>query len=92
MKWFSALFVRMKKRRNVPQNVRRSALLPSVTENKSATESMAAPVREANGRTVLSRQNAEIKAQENFALGNARLKRRVGISPDFDNQIKATGG
>lgn len=53
---------------------------------------MAAPVREANGRTVLSRQNAEIKAQENFALGNARLKRRVGISPDFDNQIKATGG
>lgn len=66
MKWFSALFVHMKKRRNVPQNVRRSALLPSVTENKSTTESTAAPVREANGMTVSDRQNAE-KLCENFA-------------------------
>lgn len=66
MKWFSALFVHMKKRRNVPQNVRRSALLPFVTENKSTTESTAAPVREANGMTVSDRQNAE-KLCENFA-------------------------
>lgn len=62
MKWFSALFVHMKKR----QNVRLSALLPSVTENKSTTESTAAPVREANGMTVSDRQNAE-KLCENFA-------------------------
>lgn len=91
MKWFSALFVHMKKRRNVPQNVRRSALLPFVTENKSTTESTAAPVREANGMTVSDRQNAE-KLCENFASRQCTAEENGRDFSDFYNQIKATGG